>query len=222
MEGKVLDKRNSEKKVLFLGRKNIHSRLIQRELCKCNKFSIKHQDIERFSQDESVDEIAVVLIGYDYINDQLYNHLLSAMTLNLNLVIYNVPLDLCTEEIAPWVCLKGILYEDAPVEHLIRCVESVANGNLWLPRELMPSMLNQLKPYALSSQHGLEELTKREKQILDRLVCGRSNLQIANELFVAESTVKTHIYKLYKKINVNCRREAIRFVRQHGDVEVQL
>ncbi|CAH8241500.1 hypothetical protein VAEKB19_5640004 [Vibrio aestuarianus] len=118
--------------------------------------------------------------------------------------------------------LKGILYEDAPVEHLIRCVESVANGNLWLPRELMASMLNQLKPYALSSQHGLEELTKREKQILDRLVCGRSNLQIANELFVAESTVKTHIYKLYKKINVNCRREAIRFVRQHGDVEVQL
>ncbi|MDE1238735.1 hypothetical protein, partial [Vibrio aestuarianus] len=53
MEGKVLDKRNSEKKVLFLGRKNIHSRLIQRELCKCNKFSIKHQDIERFSPEES-------------------------------------------------------------------------------------------------------------------------------------------------------------------------
>ncbi|MDE1293395.1 hypothetical protein, partial [Vibrio aestuarianus] len=64
MEGKVLDKRNSEKKVLFLGRKNIHSRLIQRELCKCNKFSIKHQDIERFNQDESVDQGGSILCAF--------------------------------------------------------------------------------------------------------------------------------------------------------------
>ncbi len=59
-------------------------------------------------------------------------------------------------------------------------------------------MLIHFRPYAISSQEISNTLTKREKQILDRIVQGQSNLEIADALFVAESTVKTHVYKLYK------------------------
>jgi ATP/maltotriose-dependent transcriptional regulator MalT len=73
----------------------------------------------------------------------------------------------------------------------------------------MAKMLIHFRPYAISSQEISNTLTKREKQILDRIVQGQSNLEIADALFVAESTVKTHVYKLYKKLNVSCRKEAI-------------
>ncbi len=51
-------------------------------------------------------------------------------------------------------------------------------------------MLIHFRPYAISSQEISNTLTKREKQILDRIVQGQSNLEIADALFVAESTVK--------------------------------
>ncbi|MDN3697138.1 MULTISPECIES: response regulator transcription factor [Vibrio] len=212
MEGKVLEKN----KILLLSRTNIHSRLIQRELEKSNKFVIQQKTDKQFSQPYSVENISVILMSYHYIKDGLYTDLLSATTFDFNLVIYDVPVDLLCDTIVSWCCLKGILYEDAPVDHLTRCVEVVAKGDLWLPRNLMAQMLTRCRPYAPSTKNSIGELTKREQQILDRLVCGQSNLQIANELFVAESTVKTHIYKLYKKINVNCRKEAIRFARQQN------
>ncbi len=78
----------------------------------------------------------------------------------------------------------------------------------------MEKMLSDIRPYAMNSQDISSTLTKREKQILDRLVQGHSNLQIAEELFVAESTVKTHVYKLYKKLNVSNRKEAVQKASQ--------
>lgn len=218
MEGKSANKN----KVLLLSRTNIHSRLIQRELEKSNQFTIQQKTDKQFTPPYSVENISVILMSYHYIKDDLYTDLLSTNTLEFNLVVYDVPIDLHGDTIVSWYSLKGILYEDAPIEHLTRCIEVVATGDLWLPRNVMAQMLTQYRPYAPSPQRDIEALTKREMQILDRLVCGQSNLQIANELFVAESTVKTHIYKLYKKMNVNCRREAIRLVRQHCQHEHQV
>ncbi|TFZ50620.1 response regulator transcription factor [Photobacterium damselae subsp. piscicida] len=57
-------------------------------------------------------------------------------------------------------------------------------------------------------------LTRREKQILGLLTEGKTNIEIAETLFVAETTVKSHIYNLYKKIDVKCRKEAIFKVKQ--------
>ncbi|MFA0707864.1 response regulator transcription factor, partial [Vibrio sp. 10N.222.48.A3] len=60
------------------------------------------------------------------------------------------------------------------------------------------------------SQVILSTLTKREAQIFKRVIRGDTNLEISSELFISESTVKTHVYNIYKKINVTNRKEAIR------------
>ena len=56
----------------------------------------------------------------------------------------------------------------------------------------------------------IEQLTKKEKEILDLITAGKSNKEIASELFVELSTVKTHINKIYSKLNISQRKEAIK------------
>jgi DNA-binding NarL/FixJ family response regulator len=51
-------------------------------------------------------------------------------------------------------------------------------------------------------------LTSREREILCRLACGAKNKEIAADLCISLHTVKTHIYKIYKKINVSDRLQA--------------
>jgi DNA-binding NarL/FixJ family response regulator len=63
------------------------------------------------------------------------------------------------------------------------------------------------------------DLSKRELTILRALQSGLSNKQIANELFLAEQTVKFHLTNIYRKLGVNSRTEAVRFAYEHGLVE---
>jgi DNA-binding NarL/FixJ family response regulator len=63
------------------------------------------------------------------------------------------------------------------------------------------------------------ELSKRELTILQALQSGRSNRQIAGELFLAEQTVKFHLTNIYRKLGVNSRTEAVRYAFEHGLVE---
>jgi len=60
------------------------------------------------------------------------------------------------------------------------------------------------------------ELSKRELTILQALQSGRSNKQIARELFLAEQTVKFHLTNIYRKLGVGSRTEAVRYAFEHG------
>jgi len=125
------------------------------------------------------------------------------------LIVYDFPETGVDIELCRYRGLKGILYQEAPIDHLFRCLDAVSNNDMWLPRKLMVKMLNEFRPYAINYQELNTTLTKREQQTLERIIQGQSNLEIAEALFVAESTVKTHVYKLYKKLNVRCRKEVI-------------
>jgi len=61
----------------------------------------------------------------------------------------------------------------------------------------------------------VDQLTKKEKEILDLITAGRSNKEIASVLFVELSTVKTHINKIYSKLNISQRKEAIKIGKTH-------
>lgn len=59
-------------------------------------------------------------------------------------------------------------------------------------------------------------VTERQKQVLNLLALGKSNKQIAQQLGVSESTIKRHVYNMYKIMSVNNRVEAIDYARQRG------
>jgi DNA-binding NarL/FixJ family response regulator len=95
------------------------------------------------------------------------------------------------------------------------------------PRDL-PAAIRQaivgaiFKPLGLPERAegaGEAELSKREVTILQALQSGRSNKQIATELFLAEQTVKFHLTNIYRKLGVNSRTEAVRYAFEHGLAE---
>lgn len=77
---------------------------------------------------------------------------------------------------------------------------------------LMPNLLRTIQP----AQRLAEPVTRREREVLQRMARGQGNAQIAESLFVSLSTVKTHINNLFRKLEVNDRDEALRKARSVG------
>ena len=65
----------------------------------------------------------------------------------------------------------------------------------------------------------LEELTPQEPEVLQRLARGRSNAEIAEELVVSETTVKTHVAHVLRKLGLRDRVQAVVFANESGIVE---
>lgn len=89
----------------------------------------------------------------------------------------------------------GIVLEEQVDTQLVPAIRAVASGQLSLPRELRSAFA---KP----------RLSPREKQILAMVVMAYTNREIANTLYLAESTVKTHLSSAFEKLGVRSRSEA--------------
>lgn len=106
-------------------------------------------------------------------------------------------------------------------------VINIANIVLLYKRDFYESYLTAPKESAgvVDLREALEEvrrkfeLTKREMEILEQLYAGKTNTQIADELFISASTVKAHIYNLFRKLRVKSRGEAVCVVREVRETE---
>ena len=64
---------------------------------------------------------------------------------------------------------------------------------------------SKLKSDANTAQN--DELSERQKEVYDLIISGKTNKEIINELFIDQSTLKSHINQIYKKLNIKSRRE---------------
>lgn len=91
--------------------------------------------------------------------------------------------------------LQGVIPSDELEKMLVATVQAVSVGLVCVPR-------------ALRNGFTRENLSSREKQILGLLVMGFTNAEIASRLFLAESTVKSHLSTAYDKLGVRSRKDA--------------
>lgn len=98
-------------------------------------------------------------------------------------------------------------------EQLLTGISAVAQGDYWLPRELLNTVLKKFH-YANDTVPKLQStnLTKKEQVILSLISEGYSNTRIADSQFVTVHTVKRHVYNIFKKINVNNRVQAVQWL----------
>ena len=106
---------------------------------------------------------------------------------------------------------KGYLLKDVAADRLASAVRAVAAGGSSLDGSLMDRVVTEFRHLRTGSGPGpgLGRLTPREQEVLQRLVEGRNNQEIALELVVSEKTVKSHLTSIYRKLNVRDRSQAI-------------
>ncbi|AUS77799.1 DNA-binding response regulator [Actinoalloteichus sp. AHMU CJ021] len=107
---------------------------------------------------------------------------------------------------------SGFLLKDAEPEDLVAAVRIVAAGDALLApsvtRRLVERFAANPRPGSLSRTR-LNDLTEREVEVLRLISRGRSNLEIAQDLFVAEATVKTHVGRIFAKLGLRDRAQAV-------------
>ncbi|QTI67034.1 response regulator [Gordonia polyisoprenivorans] len=107
----------------------------------------------------------------------------------------------------------GYMSKDADRDAIVGAVERVARGETVVPPELAAGLVTQIRAHAAP---GAPTLSERESQVLNGFARGLSIPQIAAELYIGASTVKTHAGNLYQKLGVSDRAAAVaEGMRQH-------
>src|SRR5262245_34262161 len=109
---------------------------------------------------------------------------------------------------------SGFLLKRARPEELIAAVHTIAAGDALLAPSITRRVIDRLSrpPTAeLADQDGLDELTPREREVLELIARGLSNREIAAALGVEESTIKTHVKRILMKLDLRDRVQAVIF-----------
>ncbi|RTR32171.1 LuxR C-terminal-related transcriptional regulator [Shewanella atlantica] len=104
----------------------------------------------------------------------------------------------------------GVFYNDLSLEVIGKELSNILRGRAYIPAEL-----NVGSPEEELNHEESESLTIREREVLQALLSGSTNVDIANQLFVSESTIKTHLYRAFRKIGVSSRGQAIAWAQTH-------
>ncbi|MCZ7456296.1 response regulator transcription factor [Streptomyces sp. WMMC940] len=112
----------------------------------------------------------------------------------------------------------GYLAKDATRREIVDAVLKVARGGTALPPDLTSGLMEQVRLRAAAGEDRVL-LSEREQQVLQGFAEGKSVPQIAEELFLAPSTVKTHTQRLYEKLDVGDRAAAVAEAMRRGLLE---
>ncbi|MGI9646957.1 MAG: response regulator [Acidimicrobiia bacterium] len=111
---------------------------------------------------------------------------------------------------------SGFLVKRTAPDQLLQAVRSAAAGDALLSPSITRMMLDEFSPPSSVSTADLEKLTDREREVLVEIGLGYSNSEIAERLFVAESTVKTHVKRLLLKLELRDRVQAVIYAYDRG------
>jgi DNA-binding NarL/FixJ family response regulator len=117
---------------------------------------------------------------------------------------------------------SGFLLKDTPPEELVAAVRVVAAGDSLLAptvtRRLVQAFVDHAVATPASEPPELGSLTDREREVLVLLARGLSNAEVAGELVVSETTVKTHVGRILAKLRLRDRVQAVVYAYEHGVV----
>jgi DNA-binding NarL/FixJ family response regulator len=112
---------------------------------------------------------------------------------------------------------SGFVLKDDPPEQLIAAVRTVAAGDALLSPAITKRVISQFTRTARREPpEELDELTSREREILRLIATGLSNAEIGAELFISDTTVKTHVTHILQKLNLRDRVQAVVMAYQTG------
>ena len=141
---------------------------------------------------------------------------LTVMWKNHEIILFNVPQQLPTSELLTYGVLKGLFYNTDKKDKIAHGLQEVIDGDNWLPRKVTNQLLFYYRNMVNTNTTPTNvDLTIREIQVIRCLQSGSSNTQIADDLFISEFTVKSHLYQIFRKLAVKNRVQAIAWANQN-------
>ncbi|NLG20397.1 MAG: response regulator transcription factor [Actinomycetales bacterium] len=118
---------------------------------------------------------------------------------------------------------SGFMLKNAEPEQLVEAVRAVGHGHGLLAPEVTRRVIERMTTGGAAADRpqppALASLTEREREVLVGLARGRSNAEIAKDLFLGEATIKTHVSNCLAKIGVRDRVHAVIYAYEHGMVD---
>ena len=116
---------------------------------------------------------------------------------------------------------SGFILKNAPPEDLIEAVRVVADGNALLAPSVTRRIINEFaqRTPRRDLKDRLSSLTEREIEVMRLIAKGKTNAEIAADLFVGETTVKTHISNLFTKLDLRDRVQAVVYAYESGLIQ---
>ncbi len=112
---------------------------------------------------------------------------------------------------------RGVVLKESATQVLLKSIDAVMAGGYWVGRDSIPDLkelvLKDLPSEAPADRYGL---TPREQQMVEAIVEGSSNREIAQKFAVREDTVKHHLTSIFSKLGVTTRLELALFAIEHG------
>ena len=171
-------------------------------------------DIRQIPEDDPKDENRQKLLFVDCRGKNL-NVILAELSPFINnnrldnrIVLFNVPVGVEFQKDFISKGVHGFFYDRDPLDNFLKGVQAVIDGQLWLSREMMTKCIFEGIGKDQSSKNTGDVLTERQVEILAMVAVGSTNDEISDKLCISPHTVKTHLYKIFKKINVPNRVQA--------------
>ena len=118
---------------------------------------------------------------------------------------------------------SGFLLKDTPPEQLVAAIHVIADGEALLSpsitRRVISEFVKGTGPQPQAQFPRLADLTARELEVMKAIARGLSNAEIAKELFVSETTVKTHVARILMKLGLRDRVQAVVLAYEAGVVQ---
>jgi len=117
---------------------------------------------------------------------------------------------------------KGYLLKDVSREELFQSIRAAHRGESFIEPGVAARVLDRLVQVSRQggNTRGPQELSERELGVLRLMAAGSANKQIASELSISESTVKTHVTNIFQKLDVSHRTEAVTQALQRGIIRL--
>ena len=125
---------------------------------------------------------------------------------DIPILVFGLRVDLSLARAALRHGARGFIHAGMELDQVARATEVAASGELVVPRTILEQLVTREDPA------DLDALTTRQREILELVAKGYSNAQIAQDLFLSESTVKQHLRATYKILGVSDRKEAAKLI----------
>ena len=117
---------------------------------------------------------------------------------------------------------SGFLLKDVPADQLVAGIQVVARGEALLAPSITRRLIEEFarnQPIERTPPKEIEELTAREMEVFKLIARGMSNAEVAAELIVSETTVKTHVARILMKLHLRDRVQAVVYAYESGLIQ---